>query len=153
MPSAAIQRKALQTLRIVLSLSFTLQALLPATVATTFAASVVSVSLTGGTGTTTVGGTLYAKQGGALTLKVTTDTDTQCVGAELRIEEVAALDVDRRVDRVLLEVDQRTDGTNANAERQLEPITCHCATVARTGWLAMSTTRRGQDWLAKPHAS
>src|SRR5207249_408983 len=63
----------------VLSLSFALQALLPATVATTFAASVVSVSLTGGTGTTTVGGTLYAKQGGALTLKVTTDTDTQCV--------------------------------------------------------------------------
>lgn len=43
------------------------------------AASVTSAVFTGGAGTVSVGGTLYAKQGAALTLTVTTSGDTQCV--------------------------------------------------------------------------
>jgi fibronectin type 3 domain-containing protein len=44
-----------------------------------FASSVTSAFFTGGAGTISSGGTLYAKQGGALTLTVTTSSDTQCV--------------------------------------------------------------------------
>src|SRR4051812_532372 len=43
------------------------------------AASVASISLSGGAGTLTVGGTLYAKGGGAVGVDVTTSGDTQCV--------------------------------------------------------------------------
>ncbi len=43
------------------------------------ASSVTSAAFTGGAGTVSVGGTLYAKQGGALTLTVNTSSDTQCV--------------------------------------------------------------------------
>ena len=43
------------------------------------AASVTAASFSGSSGTTTVGGVTYAKQGGALTLNVTTSNDTQCV--------------------------------------------------------------------------
>ena len=43
------------------------------------AASVASASFSGGAGTVTVGGALYAKSGGALTLTVNTSTDTKCV--------------------------------------------------------------------------
>ncbi|HET6816226.1 MAG TPA: PxKF domain-containing protein [Mycobacteriales bacterium] len=46
---------------------------------TALASSVISASFTGGTGTVSVGGTLYAKSGGALTLTVNTSSDTQCV--------------------------------------------------------------------------
>ena len=55
--------------------------LLAAAAATTtaYASSVSSASFTGGTGTVSVGGTLYAKQGGALTLTVNTSSDTKCV--------------------------------------------------------------------------
>jgi hypothetical protein len=42
-------------------------------------ASVTSASFTGGAGTVPVGGTLYAKQGGALTLTVNTSDDVECV--------------------------------------------------------------------------
>src|SRR5690349_23918360 len=42
------------------------------------AASVSTATISGGSGTATVGGTLYAKQGGALTIDLTTDT-SQCV--------------------------------------------------------------------------
>src|SRR5438128_900747 len=45
----------------------------------TYAASVSSSAFTGGAGTVTVSSTLYAKQGGALTLNVTTDNTTKCV--------------------------------------------------------------------------
>lgn len=38
-----------------------------------------SAAFTGGAGTTSVGGTLYAKSGGALTLTVSTSNDTQCI--------------------------------------------------------------------------
>src|SRR4051794_16230695 len=48
-------------------------------VAPTFASSVTSAVFTGGAGTVSVGGTVYAKQGGALTLTVVTSSDTQCV--------------------------------------------------------------------------
>ncbi|MDQ1607795.1 MAG: hypothetical protein QOE16_527, partial [Microbacteriaceae bacterium] len=48
-------------------------------VAPAFASSVTSATFTGGAGTTSSGGTLYAKQGGALTLTVITSSDTQCV--------------------------------------------------------------------------
>jgi hypothetical protein len=41
--------------------------------------TVSSAVLTGGAGTQTVGGILYAKNGGALTLTVTTSSDTKCV--------------------------------------------------------------------------
>ncbi|MDQ1575776.1 MAG: large repetitive protein, partial [Microbacteriaceae bacterium] len=44
-----------------------------------FASSVTSATFTGGAGTVSSGGTLYAKQGGALTLTVVTSSDTQCV--------------------------------------------------------------------------
>jgi large repetitive protein len=44
-----------------------------------YAASVSGAVFTGGTGTVSVGGTLYAKQGDALTLTVTTDTATDCL--------------------------------------------------------------------------
>lgn len=43
------------------------------------AAQVTAASLTGGSGTATVGGLLYAKQGASLTIGVTTDDTTQCV--------------------------------------------------------------------------
>src|SRR4051794_35934200 len=44
------------------------------------AASVTSAAFGGGAGTFTAGnGTVYAKQGAALTLTVKTDADTQCV--------------------------------------------------------------------------
>src|SRR6266700_432480 len=79
MPTAIIQRRALQVFRVVLSLSFVLQGLLPLGAVTTYASSVSSAAFTGGAGTVSVGGTLYAKNGGALTLTVTTSSDTQCV--------------------------------------------------------------------------
>ena len=41
--------------------------------------SVSGASFSGGSGTVTVNGTVYAKNGGALTLNVTTSSDTQCV--------------------------------------------------------------------------
>lgn len=44
-----------------------------------YAASVTSASLAGGAGTATVGGVLYAKSGGALTLTVNTSSDTRCI--------------------------------------------------------------------------
>ena len=44
-----------------------------------YGASVTAASFTGGAGTVTVGNTVYAKQGGQLTLTVTTSSDTQCV--------------------------------------------------------------------------
>jgi hypothetical protein len=44
-----------------------------------YASSVSSAVFSGGAGTVSVGGTLYAKQGAALTLTVVTSNDTQCV--------------------------------------------------------------------------
>lgn len=43
------------------------------------ASSVTAASFSGGTGTAVVAGTLYARNGGALTLTVTTSSDTRCV--------------------------------------------------------------------------
>jgi hypothetical protein len=43
------------------------------------ASSVTTATFTGGAGTVSSGGTLYAKQGGALTLTLVTSPDTQCV--------------------------------------------------------------------------
>jgi hypothetical protein len=43
------------------------------------AASITSASFSGGAGTVSVGGTLYAKNGGALTLTVNTADSTRCV--------------------------------------------------------------------------
>jgi hypothetical protein len=48
-------------------------------VSTASASSVVSASFSGGAGTVVAGGTLYARQGGALTLTVSTSADTKCV--------------------------------------------------------------------------
>jgi hypothetical protein len=50
-----------------------------ATVSPVSASTVSSAAFTGGTGTVSVGGTLYAKNGGALTLTVNTSADTKCV--------------------------------------------------------------------------
>jgi len=47
--------------------------------ATSFGSTVSSAAFSGGAGTASVGGTLYAKNGGALTLSVTTSSDTKCV--------------------------------------------------------------------------
>ncbi|MFN2489221.1 MAG: OmpL47-type beta-barrel domain-containing protein [Actinomycetota bacterium] len=44
-----------------------------------YASTVSSAGFSGGAGTASVGGTLYAKSGGALTLTVTTSDDTKCV--------------------------------------------------------------------------
>ena len=44
-----------------------------------YASSVTSAVFSGGAGTVSVGGTLYAKQGAALTLTVVTSSDTKCV--------------------------------------------------------------------------
>src|ERR671935_280853 len=44
-----------------------------------YASSVTSAAFSGGAGTVSVGGTLYAKQAAALTLTVTTSSDTKCV--------------------------------------------------------------------------
>src|SRR4029079_11642201 len=41
--------------------------------------TVSGAAFTGGAGTVSVSGTLYAKNGGALTLTVTTSSDTKCV--------------------------------------------------------------------------
>src|SRR4051794_1855456 len=43
------------------------------------ASSVTSAALSGGAGTVSVGGSLYAKSGGSLTLTVNTSSDTMCV--------------------------------------------------------------------------
>jgi hypothetical protein len=43
------------------------------------ASSVTTVAITGGSGTATVNNVLYARQGGALTLTLTTSNDTECV--------------------------------------------------------------------------
>ncbi|HET9655133.1 MAG TPA: PxKF domain-containing protein [Kineosporiaceae bacterium] len=43
------------------------------------ASTASSAAFSGGAGTVSVGGTLYAKNGGALTLTVTTSSDTECV--------------------------------------------------------------------------
>lgn len=44
-----------------------------------FASSVSSATFSGGAGTVSVGNTLYAKQGAALTLNLVTSSDTQCI--------------------------------------------------------------------------
>ncbi|MCW2810275.1 MAG: hypothetical protein JWP61_733, partial [Friedmanniella sp.] len=44
-----------------------------------FASSVTSAVFSGGAGTASVGGTVYAKQGVALTLTLVTSSDTKCV--------------------------------------------------------------------------
>ena len=44
-----------------------------------YASTVTAASFSGGTGTVTVGGRLYARQGGAVTLTAATSSDTQCV--------------------------------------------------------------------------
>ncbi|MGY1737167.1 OmpL47-type beta-barrel domain-containing protein [Geodermatophilus sp. SYSU D00684] len=54
-------------------------ALVTLTTAPAQAASVTSAVFSGGSGTVSVGGTLYAKQGAALTLRVITSSDTECV--------------------------------------------------------------------------
>ena len=73
-------RSGLRQLRILVVLSMLLGMLAPlANMAPTYAASVISASFSGGTGTASVNGTLYARQGAALTLTVNTDSDTKCV--------------------------------------------------------------------------
>ena len=62
------------TLATLLALVATLVQLTPAA-----ASSVTAASFSGGTGTASVAGALYAKNGGALTLTVTTSADTRCV--------------------------------------------------------------------------
>ena len=50
--------------------------------------TVTGASFTGAAGTVSVGGTLYAKQGGALTLTVSTSSDTKCVDINIHIDQV-----------------------------------------------------------------
>ncbi len=69
-------RRALKSLRIMISLAVGLQVVLPTTAAPTLASSVTSMTIGG---TTNIGGTQYAKSGTALTLSVTTSADTKCV--------------------------------------------------------------------------
>src|SRR5689334_11004441 len=70
----------LKALRLTVVVSMVAALLTPlATVTPAYASTVGSAVFTGGAGTVSVGGTLYAKNGGALTLTVTTSSDTQCV--------------------------------------------------------------------------
>jgi hypothetical protein len=66
--------RRIATLATLLALAATLAQLTPAA-----AASVTAASFSGGAGTANVGGTLYARQGAALTLTVATDDTTKCV--------------------------------------------------------------------------
>jgi hypothetical protein len=59
--------------------SFAAVALLGIIVSGAFGSSVSSATFSGGSGTASVGGTLYAKSGGVLTLTVNTSSDTKCV--------------------------------------------------------------------------
>ncbi|HZO28572.1 MAG TPA: hypothetical protein VFH48_21570, partial [Chloroflexota bacterium] len=69
------------SLRVLVALSLLLQLVLPFLTATSaYAATISSVTLTGGANTATSGGNLYAKAGASLTLTVnTSSTDTKCV--------------------------------------------------------------------------
>jgi hypothetical protein len=57
----------------------TLLTLLLVQIQPAFGSTVSAATFSGGSGTVSVGGTLYAKNGGALTLTVTTSNDTKCV--------------------------------------------------------------------------
>ncbi len=69
-------RRALQSLRVLISLAVGLQVVLPTTAVPTFASSVTSITIAG---TTNNGGNQYARTGTALTLTVATSADTQCL--------------------------------------------------------------------------
>jgi hypothetical protein len=75
-PQASFRRRLTQLAVVVLMVAF---AALAATVQTAFGSTVSSAAFTGGAGTVSVSGTLYAKSGGALTLTVNTSSDTKCV--------------------------------------------------------------------------
>jgi hypothetical protein len=61
-------------------LALALMVVLAAVAATSaYGSTVSSASFSGGAGTVSVGTTLFAKQGGALTLNITTSSDTKCV--------------------------------------------------------------------------
>jgi hypothetical protein len=80
MSTLSTVRTALRLLRVFVVLGMVLGLLTPLFQATpTYASTVSSAVFTGGAGTASVAGTLYAKNGGALTLTVTTSSDTQCV--------------------------------------------------------------------------
>ncbi|HEX6290650.1 MAG TPA: PxKF domain-containing protein [Herpetosiphonaceae bacterium] len=80
MNSQPMMIKRFNTLRLFTVLGMVLGLFAPLTPTTSVsAASVSSASFTGGTSTINVSGTLYAKNGGALTLTVVTDSTTKCV--------------------------------------------------------------------------
>jgi hypothetical protein len=80
MSTSSTARNALRLLRIFVVLGMVLGLLTPLFQAPpSYAASATGASFSGGTGTVTVNGTVYAKNGGALTLTVTTDNTTKCV--------------------------------------------------------------------------
>jgi hypothetical protein len=74
-----MHRQFLGVIRMLLSVSLAMQMLLPMGASTSYASSVTSAAFSGGSGTVSVGGTLYAKNGAALTLTVSTSSDTECV--------------------------------------------------------------------------
>ena len=67
------------SLRVLVALSLLLQLVLPFVTATPAYAAVNSAAFSGGPGTATVGGVLFAKSGQGLTLTVTTSTGVRCV--------------------------------------------------------------------------
>jgi hypothetical protein len=72
--------KSSKGLRALVAASMVLGMLAPLSNPTlTYASSVTSAAFSGGSGTVSVGGILYAKNGAALTLTVTTSSDTKCV--------------------------------------------------------------------------
>src|ERR671937_259455 len=73
------RRQFLGVIRMLLSVSIAMQMLLPMGASTSYASSVTSAAFSGGSGTVSVGGTLYAKNAAALTLTVNTSSDTECV--------------------------------------------------------------------------
>src|SRR5689334_21046910 len=73
-------RQSFKLLRVVIVAGMLLGLLTPIVQVTpAYAASVSSMSFSGTTGTASVSGTLYARNGAALTLTVSTDANTQCV--------------------------------------------------------------------------
>jgi hypothetical protein len=75
--SAAVRRRRRSAAALALTLA--LAAALGVVGPAAMGAGVSTTSISGGTGTYAAGGTVYAKSGGALTLTVTTSSDTKCV--------------------------------------------------------------------------
>jgi hypothetical protein len=79
MSSSSIPPHGLRATRALVSLGRAVPPFARTSGAVAYAASITSATFTGGSGTALVGGTLYARQGGALILTLTASSETRCV--------------------------------------------------------------------------